>query len=65
LNPKITRRKFLQATAGGVALSALGGTLGCDPSPSARATTTSSSVGQAWSFRSRPDLSPPVINVTL
>jgi hypothetical protein len=65
LNLKITRRRFLQATAGGVALSALGGTLGCDPPASARATTTSSPVGQAWSFRSRPDLSPPVINVTM
>jgi hypothetical protein len=55
----------LQATAGGVALAALGGTLGCDPAPVARATAASSPAGQAWSFRSRPDLHPPVINVTV
>ena len=54
----------MQATAGGVALTALGGALGCDPAPSARATAASSPVGQTWSFRSRPDLRPPVINVT-
>jgi hypothetical protein len=64
LKPRITRRRFLQATAGGAALAALGGTLGCDPDPSARATAASSPVGQTWSFRSRPDLRPPVITVT-
>ena len=50
----------MQATAGGVALAALGG---CDPAPGTRATAASSPPGQAWSFRSRPDLQPPVINV--
>jgi hypothetical protein len=64
LKPKITRRRFLQATAGGAALAALGGTLGCDPAPGARATAASSPIGQTWSFRSRPDLRPPVVNVT-
>jgi hypothetical protein len=64
LKPRITRRRFLQATAGGAALAALGGTLGCDQAPSARATAASSPVGQTWSFRSRPDLRPPVITVT-
>jgi hypothetical protein len=64
LKPRITRRRFLQATAGGAALAALGGTLGCDPDPSARATAAASQVGQTWSFRSRPDLRPPVITVT-
>ncbi len=54
----------MQATAGGAALAALGGTLGCDPPPKARATAASSPVGQTWSFRSRPDLRPPVVNVT-
>jgi hypothetical protein len=54
----------LQATAGGVALAALGGTLGCDKDPSVRATAASSPVGRVWKFRSRPDLHPPVINVT-
>jgi Arylsulfotransferase (ASST) len=47
-----------------MALAALGGTLGCDPAPKARATAASSPVGRAWQFRSRPDLRPPVITVT-
>jgi Arylsulfotransferase (ASST) len=65
LNPKITRRKFLQAAAaGGVAWVALGGTLGCDPAPRVRATAASAPAGRANSFRSRPDLHPPVIEVT-
>jgi len=64
LNPRITRRRFLQAAAGSVAWAALGGSLGCDPAPRARATAASSPAGQAWSFRSRPDLRPPVIEVT-
>ena len=54
----------MQATAGGVALAALGGTLGCDQDSSARATAASSPAGRAWNFRSRPDLHPPVITVT-
>jgi len=58
---EITRRRFLQAAAGGAALVALGG---CEPTPSAQATASSSPAGQAWSFRSRPDLHPPVIQVT-
>ena len=54
----------MRATAGGAALAALGVTVGCDPDPSAKATAATSPVGQTWSFRSRPDLRPPVINVT-
>jgi hypothetical protein len=63
-NPKFTRRRFLQAAGGAAAWVALGGTLGCDPIPRARATAASSPAGQAWNFRSRPDLHPPVIEVT-
>jgi Arylsulfotransferase (ASST) len=58
-----TRRRFLQAAAGGGAWVALGGILGCDPVPRARATAASAPAGQAWNFRSRPDLHPPVIEV--
>jgi hypothetical protein len=58
-----TRRRFLQAAAGGAAWVALGGILGCDPVPRARATAASAPAGQAWNFRSRPDLQPPVIEV--
>jgi Arylsulfotransferase (ASST) len=63
LNPKVTRRRFLQA-AGAAAWVALGGTLGCEPDPQARASAASAPAGQAWTFRSRPDLHPPVIEVT-
>jgi hypothetical protein len=63
LNPRVTRRRFLQAAAGGAAWVALGGTLGCDRVPRARATAASAPAGQAWNFRSRPDLHPPVIEV--
>ena len=62
LNPGITRKRFLQAAAGGAALVALGGTPGCDPAPGIRA-TASAQMGQVWSFRSRPDLHAPVIDV--
>jgi len=59
----LTRRRFLQAAAGGAAWVALGGILGCDPVPRARAKAASAPAGQAWNFRSRPDLHPPVIEV--
>jgi hypothetical protein len=64
LKSRITRRRFLQAAAGGAAWVALVGALGCDPVRRARATAASAPAGQAWSFRSRPDLHPPVIEVT-
>jgi hypothetical protein len=63
-NSKFTRRRFLHAAGGAAAWVALGGTLGCDPAPRARATAASAPAGQAWNFRSRPDLHPPVIQVT-
>ncbi len=63
LNPGITRKRFLQAAAGGAALVALGGTLGCDPAARIRSTAASAQAGQVWSFRSRPDLHAPVIEV--
>jgi outer membrane protein assembly factor BamB len=64
LKPRITRRRFLQTAAGGAAWVALVGALGCDPVRRARATASFAPAGQAWSFRSRPDLHPPVIEVT-
>jgi len=57
------RRRFLQAVAGGASWVALGGILGCDPVPRARAKAASAPAGRAWNFRSRPDLHPPVIEV--
>ena len=64
MNPRITRKRFLQAAAGGAAWVALGGAAGCDTAPRLRATAASAPVGQTWSFRSRPDLHPPVIQTT-
>ncbi|HEY6714282.1 MAG TPA: arylsulfotransferase family protein [Rubrobacter sp.] len=64
MRPRITRKRFLQAAAGGAAWVALVGALGCDPVRRARATASSAPAGEAWSFRSRPDLHPPVIEVT-
>jgi hypothetical protein len=64
LNPRITRKRFLQAAAGGAAWVVLVGTLGCDPVRRAKASASSSPAEHAWSFRSRPDLHPPVIEVT-
>ena len=49
--------------AGGASWIALGGILGCDPVPRARAKAASAPAGRAWNFRSRPDLHPPVIEV--
>jgi Arylsulfotransferase (ASST) len=52
LSRKFTRRKFLEGA--GAACIALASTLGCEPAPH-----TSS----ARAFRSRPDLSPPTIDI--
>src|SRR5215203_6449298 len=69
LGTEITRRRFLGTVAAGGAWIALTGTLGCERSPHARAlrarAITSPARGeQPWAFRSRPDLSPPVVEVT-
>ena len=42
---------------------ALAGTTGCGQGERARATASPAPPGEAWSFRSRPDLHPPVITV--
>ncbi len=42
---------------------ALGGTLGCEPAADPRAAAASAQPGQAWAFRTRPDLQPPGITV--
>ena len=60
---EITRREFLGAAAGTVWF-ALAGTLGCEAIKLTRATASPARAGQAWSFRSRPDLKPPVLEVT-
>ena len=49
--------------AGGVWIT-LTGTLGCEPSPRARAIASPARGEEPWSFRSRPDLRPPAIAVS-
>ena len=64
LSGKRTRGDFLRAAAGGGALLALGAVLaGCDPDPRIRAAASPARVGRTWSFRSRPDLGPPPVEV--
>src|SRR5215218_2454736 len=63
LSMEITRREFLGAAAGTVWF-ALAGTLGCEAIELTRASASPARAGQAWSFRSRPDLKPPVLEVT-
>jgi hypothetical protein len=64
LNAKITRRRFLGAAAAGAAWVALASIPGCESDKPPRVTASRGRAGQAWAFRSRPDLSPPVMEVT-
>jgi Arylsulfotransferase (ASST) len=57
----ITRGRFLAAVA--LAGVAGGVSLGCDPSGRVRPLLPLKPNGGAWTFRSRPDLSPPAISV--
>jgi hypothetical protein len=47
----------------GTAWIALSGALGCEPSARTTATAAPQGPGQAWTFRSRPDLRPPTIEI--
>jgi outer membrane protein assembly factor BamB len=53
MDNKFTRRRFLTAVGAGAAWIALTSAPGCKPSQ------------RAWTFRSRPDLSPPAVDVTM
>jgi hypothetical protein len=61
---KITRREFLGAAAVGAAWSTLSSTLGCEPLRRTHATRAPSRPEQVPTFRSRPDLDPPPVDVT-
>jgi hypothetical protein len=73
LSTEITRRRFLEAAGAGVAWITLTGTLGCEPAKRPResrsptrprqAQAAQSSEKYVWTFRSRPDLHPPIIDV--
>jgi hypothetical protein len=74
LSAKLTRRKFLKAAGAGAAWAVLANPLGCESSGKTREAAPSDSSapvrhsspaqpGYVMSFRSRPDLSPPTVEV--
>ena len=64
LSIEITRRRFLGAVTAGTAWIALTGTLGCEPASRTRAIASTARGEQTWAFRSRPEFSPPSVEVT-
>src|SRR5919108_72947 len=60
-NAKLSRRKFLKVA--GAAWIALTSTLGCESDRRPRATASPERPMYVRSFRSRPDLHPPTIDV--
>ena len=63
LRTGITRRRFLGALTAGTTLVALSGSVGCQQSSRTRAAAAPQGPGRARTFRSRPDLRPPTIEV--
>ena len=63
LGAKITRQRFLGTVAAGGAWIMLTGALGCERSPRARAVASPARGELPWSFRSRPELRPPAVEV--
>ena len=64
MREKTTRRGFLAAAAVGVAGLALTGVTGCSQTKPGRASASPlRRPAEAWFFRSRPDLRPPVVRV--
>jgi hypothetical protein len=69
LGSRFTRRRFLQAAGAGAAYFALANTVGCESSEHLPKVSPLTGVSYAppdglWAFRSRPDLTPPVVQVT-
>jgi len=64
LSAERTRRDFIKVIGAGGACLALLGLPGCEPAPRSRATAPPVRPGQPWTFRSRPDLGPPSVEVT-
>ncbi|MBA2619500.1 MAG: aryl-sulfate sulfotransferase, partial [Rubrobacter sp.] len=60
----MTRRDFVKVAGAGGAWLALFGLAGCESDAGVRATASPGRVGRTWAFRSRPDLSPPPVEVT-
>ncbi len=69
MKARLTRRKFLKAAGAGAVWVALASTPGCESSERTRKTAPSDSnfspaqPGYVMSFRSRPDLGPPAVEV--
>ena len=61
---EITRRRFLEVMGAGATWITLSSALGCEPEQRLRAVASTTRRGQTWAFRSRPELRPPVIDVT-
>ncbi len=74
---RFTRRRFLTAVSAGATYLALTNAVGCEPSERTQKTKHSTNTSptqtrhsqsaqpkRVWTFRSRPDLSPPVVDVT-
>jgi hypothetical protein len=66
---KVTRRRFLTALSAGATYLALTNTVGCKllertPKVKPLPNVTSTHPKRVWTFRSRPDLRPPVVDVT-
>ncbi|MEJ7842031.1 MAG: arylsulfotransferase family protein [Rubrobacter sp.] len=64
MGTKLTRRAFVKVAGAGGAWLALFGLAGCESEASVRAAASPARVGQTWAFRSRPDLTPPPVEVT-
>ncbi len=63
MEEKRTRKDFLKVAAGAGAVLALGPLAGCDLEADIRASASPGSVGRRLAFRSRPDLTPPPVEV--
>src|SRR3712207_2172703 len=64
MGTKVTRRRFLAAVSAGATYLALTNAVGCEPTRPNRPAGAPGRPEQTWSFRSRPDLSPPAIELT-
>ncbi len=61
---KFTRRRFLTAVSAATTYLALTNAVGCEPARPNRVTGSPERPEQTWAFRSRPDLDPPIVDVT-
>src|SRR5215211_7040979 len=69
MGSRFTRRRFLEGVGAGVTYLALANTVGCESPANTPRVSPLTGVSYAppdgvWAFRSRPDLSPPAVEVT-